>query len=220
MSNVRVICLMLIGVLSGIAVGTPETVEANHTSGWFNSAHWTNDPPILVGWLEPELGYGAELTNTLNRVVAAAGTWSSVANSTWDPYYDSYSTYYQWTGSVCASVPAGYALLTSYNVSAVASTNRAYCSNKLTSTTRWDTDVTWYNDASTASLPAGQHDLQGNLTHELAHVAGLKSTHLTGSVACPGVNNSSQSTMCDKGSTNFYWRSLTSHDISIMAYEY
>jgi hypothetical protein len=212
--------MLLIAVTLGGAVGSPPVVEANHTSGWFLAAHWTNDPPILVGLLEPELGYGAELTNTLNRVVAAASTWSNVANSTWDPYYDSYSSYYQWTGSICASSPAGYALVTSYNISAVADTSRAYCSSKLTSITRWDTDVTWYNDSSTASLPSGQHDLQGNLTHELAHVAGLTGGHLTGSTACPGVSNSAQSTMCSQGSTNFYWRTLTSHDISIMAYEY
>ena len=212
--------IALFGLCIGAMLGSDGgSVDAHHTSGWFDGNKWANDPPIMVGWLEPELSFpAAELTNTLNRVVAAASTWSAVAGSTWDPYYWGQSSYYQWSGSVCASSPAGYITMMSWDIASIAQTNKANCSGNLTVVIRHDTTPVWYNDASAASLPAGQRDFQSSATHELGHAGGFHNVHFSGSAACPG--GSAQSTMCESSSANFHWRTLTSHDISVFAYEY
>jgi hypothetical protein len=205
------------GFMLGSSLANSSEAEASHTSGWFLAAKWTSDPPITVGLLEPELAYGSELTNSLNRVVAAAQTWAAVGSSTWDPYYSNYSTYYQWTGSVCTGAQIGTITLVSSSHNSPAATSRAYCSGVLTSITKFNTDVTWYNDASTSSLPAGQHDFQSSVTHELGHAGGFGATHFSGAT-CPSDNT--RATMCGSSSAAFYWRSLSSHDTSVFAYEY
>lgn len=212
-------------VLGVGGLGRPADVNADHASGWFRAPtlyyKWPFDPGIVIGKMPiTDLGSSTELPSTIARVQNAAATWSGVSGSNWDPWYAYQSNGIIYTGSICAAAQLNSITLVEDATLAIANTTPCMVSGLMESyLIRYGTDPAWYN--GTGSVPSGERDFWSNVTHELGHAGGFKPAHfVAGTAACPGSNNTNQSTMCEYSSLYTHWRTLTSHDTSVFAFEY